>query len=288
MLNLLKFLPALAWIVAAVALFRLAWFVTTSAQNNGVLEWLMGLIALFGGGGAVRMAWTEFQTARKTIASGQPYWIPPAPEPTLIGPTAGHHHPLKEAEIMHVKAVFDALDAAGLFSTSPDDRVLFIQQMEREGYDHDIGAMDVVKSTRWALTEHDLEMPGWVFTDEQVECYDSTIQSIASGVLALTGRPTACEVITVHRSASPDPSGTVEVPIDDSMVALTVTFHSKYTPDNLIEGIAKAAPLESEARLHWENLDMSQAIIAATETQIAEFNAAMQAIGDPFRFKPVA
>lgn len=133
-------------------------------------------------------------------------------------------------------------------------------------------------------------MPGWVFTDEQFECFDTDIQALVQKLLALAGETVGPDEIVICREpALPKArtqTGTVSVPISGETRVVPVTFHPKYTPEGLIDGIVKHLRVSSDQRFFWENLDSHVAIILARPQQVEAFNATLEALDDTFRFYP--
>ncbi|MEO0816996.1 MAG: hypothetical protein AAFX86_06770 [Pseudomonadota bacterium] len=270
-------------------LLRLALLAAGTPENNGAAEWGLAGVAFAGVAGCLYFALREALSAWTSIKTSQPYWEPPLNEDRLIGPGAGAPFPLNAEEISQAKAIYSALDASGLFKSSDDDRIAFLQELEREGAG-EICALFVVQNTYYALKSIDQPMPGWVFTDEQVECFDTDIQAVVQKLLALAGEAVRPDEIVISRDrALPKArtqTGTVTVPISGETRIVPVAFHPKYTPEGLIDGVVKHLRVSADQRFFWENLDFHVAIIRAKPEQVEVFNAAMEALDDSFRFYP--
>lgn len=142
----MKAFPALASLFAAAMLLRLALLVAGTPDNNGAAEWGLAGVAFAGVAGCLYFAGREALSAWNSIKSGQSFWEPPLNENRLIGPGGTAPFPLSNEEISQAKAIYSALDAAGLFTSSDDDRIAFLAELEREGA-AEICALFVTQST---------------------------------------------------------------------------------------------------------------------------------------------
>jgi hypothetical protein len=288
MMRLLNFIPALLWLVAAAMMGKLVHTIATASEHHGPAEWLFALIGSAGFVWCLHTAWGETKAAKKSIKRREPFWVPAPLEHLEIGSMAGNRYPLTDAQVTHIKAVLSALDEAGLVSFSADDQIALIREIENE-FDGEAEAYETFKMLHGIFAENDLSTGGLVYTTEQSEVYNSDIAHLCQSVLALGGVQIPIENVAIDQAISSDAetADRISIKLPNRTINIACTIRSKYTPDGLIEGLAKALNLPADDGLYWENLDSSLVICRLSAANAKAFNARMKAIDDNFSWTPV-
>ena len=282
MTVLVHLLAAALWLLA----FALLAYLVTHSLLAGPTTTLTVVMQIGLSAAAVFSIWNAWREAldarRANSAAGQRL---PRRGPVRRAHAVPTRYPLSQTDRESVDRVLGALRDAKLLGPDEVDPARLVERMEQEGFGEHIGAYEVMLSIRALEEDTGRGLSDLVFTHEQVEIEPDDIAKLVSRILAVMKYDVTAGNVRVPTPALSNSQGVVAFTCEGREISLPCTFHGKYTPEGLIEGLAREISLPDRKVLCWESIDSSIVLACMTPMVMDRFNAAMG--DDPFRFAPV-
>lgn len=275
--------PALWLVACALIAYLVVHSLLTGPATAGAAIFQIGLTAA--AVYCIWNVWREVSDAQRAISAHR-QWRPRR-KPIHRTHAMSTRYPLSQSDRDSADRVLGALRSVSLLGPDDVDPAALVDRMEQEGFGAPIGAYEVMLMLRAVEEESGQKLSGLAFTHEQVEIEPDDIAKLVSRILAVMEYDVPARDVRV-RVPKPAPSGSngvVMFTCEGREISLPCTFHAKYTPVGLIEGLVRELSPPPGKVMCWESIDSSIVLACLTPTATDKFNAAMG--DDPFRFATV-